>query len=432
MKRLLSLTAMILLSLNLHAAEYTTMNDGSWSSMTTWSTDGGVTPCNCIPSLTVAGNTININHNITINNPLIITDGSLVNVSATGSIYSAGQTINVQNGQLLSEGDIEVNKLIVDVDGLMYIHNSLLTLTATVDCFGSFEANFVNIIITGNIDVSSSGSFVLTGSSKLYFITGNFDNSGYSSFCSTCCMQLGKGNITNHPGGTFDGSGSMISDLGNIKNYGAFSPTIRWCAIGQEVGLITPEDCAGANVSCLFVPLPSEKINFALIQDGDKMIANWDIESESNVDYYVLESTIDGYNWKYETTVDSESNGVEVASNSYSYTDFEFAGEIVYYRLKQVNNDGEVTNQRIKFIHPSYEDLSFFPNPTLGEVNVVIDKNLEIKEAGIYSIQGQLMEPLELRNGMNNIQFGPNYSTGIYFVKANVNGELKSYKIVKR
>lgn len=74
--------------------------------------------------------------------------------------------------------------------------------------------------------------------------------------------------------------------------------------------------------------------------------------------------------------------------------------------------------------------VSFYPNPVNDVLNVTSDK--EISNVSVYSILGQQVMN-KVYNGVNEVELNVNQlSQGTYFVKANVNGEIKTFKVIKK
>jgi hypothetical protein len=85
-------------------------------------------------------------------------------------------------------------------------------------------------------------------------------------------------------------------------------------------------------------PLPIELVSFESVNLEGYNLLTWSSASEQNNDYYLLERSTDGYDW-------SVINNQKGAGNSsvkidYSFRDFTYEPTINYYRLSQVDFDG--------------------------------------------------------------------------------------------
>ena len=85
-------------------------------------------------------------------------------------------------------------------------------------------------------------------------------------------------------------------------------------------------------------PLPVELSQFEGIEYTMFNLIKWTTESENNSNYFDLESSIDGENWKLVTIKNAAVNSNEKIN--YSYIDNNLS-EIVYYRLQQFDIDGK-------------------------------------------------------------------------------------------
>jgi hypothetical protein len=82
--------------------------------------------------------------------------------------------------------------------------------------------------------------------------------------------------------------------------------------------------------------LPIELILF----EGEKgNLLTWSTASELNNDYFILESSVDGVEWKPVATLNG--SGTSMTENNYQFTDNYFVPDTInYYRLSQVDFDG--------------------------------------------------------------------------------------------
>lgn len=94
--------------------------------------------------------------------------------------------------------------------------------------------------------------------------------------------------------------------------------------------------------------LPIELYSFDVsIKDKDVYI-NWVTLSEINNDYFEIERSFDGFNWKSIVTIDGVGNSR--IKQEYKHIDREVKYGLIYYRLKQVDFDGEFEIFDIKSI----------------------------------------------------------------------------------
>ncbi|MBL4705736.1 MAG: hypothetical protein JKY54_14520, partial [Flavobacteriales bacterium] len=129
-------------------------------------------------------------------------------------------------------------------------------------------------------------------------------------------------------------------------------------------------------------PLPVELLSFNAVLNENKVELTWTTASEVNNDYFVIEKSPNGIFWEEVSQMTGAGNSVQLLE--YFDTDFEpFTGKS-YYRLKQVDFNGEFSYSNIVPINytvTATESLLVYPNPSDGQnINVSVDgfENQEI------------------------------------------------------
>jgi hypothetical protein len=96
----------------------------------------------------------------------------------------------------------------------------------------------------------------------------------------------------------------------------------------------------------------------------------WTTETEYNNDYFTVERSADGAAW-------TAIGQVEAAGNSTQRTDYSFTDEsplsgISYYRIRQTDNNGDVSYSDIASVNApnALKDVTVYPNPTESQVRV--------------------------------------------------------------
>lgn len=182
-------------------------------------------------------------------------------------------------------------------------------------------------------------------------------------------------------------------------------------------------------------PLPIELIEFnakcdKLNEEITEVYIQWQTASENNNDYFVLEKSIDAINWAELANIDGAGNS-NILLN-YDYTDqlttYEFRGTTLYYRLKQIDFDGNFSYSNIITTYCSdncsdniIEIISIYPNPTDNYFNYdifsTIDREIIIS---IINVLGEniICEHKEIKAGINNYTLNfPAIASGVYYFK---------------
>jgi hypothetical protein len=108
-----------------------------------------------------------------------------------------------------------------------------------------------------------------------------------------------------------------------------------------------------------------------------------------------------------------------------------------YYRIKQIDFDGQYTYYSSKFVGSSEKKnrLNIYPNPTTNSITLDIEVSAsEMLELRLYNAQGK--EILTLRNNLSSIQNLLNskletLASGQYILKMNTSKEAFAKKFVK-
>ena len=173
--------------------------------------------------------------------------------------------------------------------------------------------------------------------------------------------------------------------------------------------------------------LPVELTDFsAELTDGDALI-QWRTQSEINNDYFTLQYSFNGLEFHSLTTI--EGNGTTTASNNYSYVHENVNAlntQVIYYRLKQVDFDGNYDLSDIVALNLQEATNSFTvsPNPAQRGTTVTL-LGKQIKEVQVYDMNGRISYVNEYNS--TDIALIPtgNLAAGTYIVVINQNEKLR-------
>jgi len=183
-----------------------------------------------------------------------------------------------------------------------------------------------------------------------------------------------------------------------------------------------------------FSPIPLASRNSAYNPSPTKLLklyaqyrsayvdVSWETNTETNNQYFTLESSPDALSWQFVTTV--AGAGYNNAVLYYSYTDTNpFAG-ITYYRLKQTDADGKsqyigttfCTTANIIALDESPQ-ISVTSNGML-HISVMSYKDIPAR-ISVYDVSGRIVSSVDvdIMNGQNTFDLNAgNLHTGIYIV----------------
>ncbi|HEX8517719.1 MAG TPA: T9SS type A sorting domain-containing protein [Bacteroidia bacterium] len=163
-------------------------------------------------------------------------------------------------------------------------------------------------------------------------------------------------------------------------------------------------------------PLPVELTSFTGVYTTSGNRLDWSTSSETNNDHFEIERSLNGNDFNYIASIEGQGN--TTSKTDYSYIDSKPERVINYYRLKQVDQNGEFTYSNIIAIDNNAggnEFLTVYPNPTSGEV-VTISGSENISLITIYNILGEVVYNTGIL--ADNKVTVTILSKGNYFVKA--------------
>lgn len=184
-------------------------------------------------------------------------------------------------------------------------------------------------------------------------------------------------------------NGTAWSNAGNGGTSGtAANGTIVSLGAVTTYGPITIATTNGNN------PLPVSLVLFDAVKQEKQVSLNWITASETNNDYFTIEHSVDGTNFKPITKVDGAGNSTQILK--YAAADESPAMGINYYRLKQTDFNGAFTYSDVKSVYFDssvlMDELSVFPNPNNGNFVIgVKDKVAGAVELKITDVAGKII-----------------------------------------
>lgn len=141
-----------------------------------------------------------------------------------------------------------------------------------------------------------------------------------------------------------------------------------------------------------FAPLPVELSYFEATVDqyAHTVLLEWLTASEENNDYFALERSADGRNFETIAEIATRA-GDNFGRQEYFYSDEQPKPGDSYYRLRQVDLDGDEHFSRIINVYFSFTEIWVFPNPVESVLSVRLANPLN-GHILIYNLQGQLVK----------------------------------------
>lgn len=169
-------------------------------------------------------------------------------------------------------------------------------------------------------------------------------------------------------------------------------------------------------------------------QNGNKLI--WTTQSEVNNDYFIIQKSANAKNFVDAGIVDGNGNSNNI--NIYSFIDDSPSTEVNYYRLKQIDFDGEHEySKTIAIALKKTIEVTIYPNPSKNNLFFDVSESNDAVYTIVYTnVLGSISkEQIQITEGTNVYQVNEfvKLTAGIYFVQIfNENNEvIKTQKIVK-
>ncbi|MBK9591127.1 MAG: T9SS type A sorting domain-containing protein [Crocinitomicaceae bacterium] len=174
-------------------------------------------------------------------------------------------------------------------------------------------------------------------------------------------------------------------------------------------------------------PLPVELVDFYASLVSSSVNTSWTTMSEVNNDYFIVQRSVDYENWEDLEKIDGQGNSAE--KTNYFYDDRAPHFGFSYYRLKQVDFDGQVEYSAVREIYNDGNGIFVYPNPTDGMVYIVA-KNLEALEFNVFNALGQSIT-IQTSNSSGQLQLDfSNLENGVYYIITSSSSLRQTHKII--
>jgi hypothetical protein len=197
--------------------------------------------------------------------------------------------------------------------------------------------------------------------------------------CSFSTTETEQANVSN----TLNGKFYVLL----VTNYASVTQIIN---IEQAQTGIATTNCA--------ILLPVNMSDYDLSIENENIAFNWTTETETNNDYFQVQRSKDGLLW--ETIGLRKGKGNSFTKTRYNFIDEKSIQGISYYRLKQIDFNGDVAITPILSINNVPEiDFTFYPIPAKDEI-IINTNNKKADKIEFLDVLGELI-PVSyvLKNG---------------------------------
>lgn len=196
-------------------------------------------------------------------------------------------------------------------------------------------------------------------------------------------------------GGTGNAADQVINELdfnanGDLYIVGGFSGTINFDLYGASFPMTATGlgDTYIAKYAPSFaLPVKFQSFN-ANLQKDNSVLLNWNTTAEYNSSHFEVERSADSKIWSKIGQLDAQGNS-QIETNYQMIDEAPFTGTM-YYRIKQVDVDGQFTYTSVEHVTKTEtNDITLYPNPCNMILNI---SNLESEQPStieIYSMDGR-------------------------------------------
>lgn len=187
----------------------------------------------------------------------------------------------------------------------------------------------------------------------------------------------------------------------------------------------------------VIIPLPVELVYFTATVRNNQAHLEWLTASELDNDRFEIERSLDARSFEKVGTV--KGKGTTSLETKYQFTDRTPVQGTVYYRLKQVDTDGQFAYSNVIAVNAKglARELATqaYPNPFRDVIKVTLTvPESQIAAMTIYDINGRrvMTKDLNLDAGINNLelQLGQ-LQSGVYILKVVGEGMESTTRIMK-
>jgi PKD repeat protein len=184
-------------------------------------------------------------------------------------------------------------------------------------------------------------------------------------------------------------------------------------------------------------PLPVELLSFTGKAEKDFNLLQWETGSENNNKGFDVERSATGDDFQKIGSLNG--NGNSTINRSYTFDDRDLLKAIYYYRLKQIDFNGNFKYSHVIAVRreiPNNSGVQFiYPNPLSDELNIILNTERRNKlSVALYDIRGKKLfnKNFSPENYAVNIDLKPfDLSQGMYLIYIIADGEIFSQKLFK-
>ncbi len=225
-------------------------------------------------------------------------------------------------------------------------------------------------------------------------------SAGCPNNSSTCSITLNPNNDND-----FSGQFSVVNGSTYYIQLDGYAGC--GCSFNLCINSFNNADC-----SLLLLPVSLSNSTAECINESEVLIS-WETQSELNNSYFELQRSVEGIEFENLKTIAAIGNSTN--SIYYSFTDENPIQGFAYYRIKQVDLDGQTFYSKIMSVNcgNNKEAFSFYPNPNNGTFTI---NSLKSGKLSVFNTIGSRVAYQNIAEGNLNIDLS-HLADGVYYLQ---------------
>jgi hypothetical protein len=177
-------------------------------------------------------------------------------------------------------------------------------------------------------------------------------------------------------------------------------------------------------------------INLTGAADKGTVGLNWTAVSEVTIQSFIIERSTNLNNWSALANIPGAGNSI---NNAYQYTDANPVSGTNYYRIKQLDVNGNFSYSNVLAINFERNTLSVTPNPFNEFINISFVDALTIEgsldsdlDVSIHDVLGKLWFHSNVNHINGTIHIEPNLPNGTYIITVQSISFVEQMKVIKK
>ena len=379
--------------------------------------------------------------NTVVNNQLAFDPTAIISYSGPSCLHLNGYELQMASGTGISGYGVN-NGFIVCENGQFIMENDnsgeVYPIGTSEDVYTPVIINSSNIVsynVIINSGVTDQNLAAVTSRvlNATWKITPNTDAIAFVAYClyDTSKLELSgfdrnNFNLYTRNDQSTPTAWTLVSSGNSAMHWSGetFSPIIGPMTLTSGDHYFSAADPNAA--------LPVELISFTARPDNGKNILDWKTASEINNDHFEIQRSVDAKNWS--AIGDVPGHGTTQQEEVYSYIDASantLSGNVVYYRLKQVDYNGAFVYSDIRKINITNTNagLKLYPNPATDFLTLFSADGTE-RAVRIFDMNGQCIYS-NIQSGYQNKIDISAFNSGMYILKTCTNNDVSSQVFCK-